>query len=127
METESHGWGGTEEKGPGGAASGRGACEAACGDARRRWRAKWYGEGPMPCGSATTPRSIAAAEKGQAVWPGTGARRSATRSAGGRGGGGEPEPSSATSFRSVPEGPGRSKTEVPAESRGDRYWRSRAY
>jgi hypothetical protein len=28
-----------------------------------------------------------------------------------------------------PEGPGRSKTEVPAESRGDRYWslRSRAY
>jgi hypothetical protein len=49
------------------------------------------------------------------------------RSAGWRGGGGEPEPSSATSFRSVPEGPGRSKTEMPAESRANRYWRSRAY
>jgi hypothetical protein len=59
------------------------------------WRAKRYGVGPMPCGSATTRRSIAAAEKGQAV--GTGARRSATRSAGGCGGGGEP--SGATSVR----------------------------
>ena len=26
-----------------------------------------------------------------------------------------------------PEGPGRSETEEPAESRGDRYWRNRAY
>jgi hypothetical protein len=26
-----------------------------------------------------------------------------------------------------PEEPGRSETEEPAESRGDRYWRSRAY
>jgi hypothetical protein len=26
-----------------------------------------------------------------------------------------------------PEGPGRSETEEPAVSRGDRYWRSRAY
>jgi hypothetical protein len=67
------------------------ACEAAGGDARRRRRAKRYGEGPMPWGSATTPRSrsIAAAEKGQPVWPGTGARRSATLFAGGRSGGGE--------------------------------------
>jgi hypothetical protein len=42
------------------------------------------------CGSATTQRSIAVAEKGQAVWPGTAARRFATWSAGGCGGGGEP-------------------------------------
>jgi hypothetical protein len=79
------------------------ACEAAGGDARRRRTrdsggpSGMLGEGPMPYGSATTQQSIAAAEKGQAVWPGTGAGRSATRSASGRGGGGEP--SGATSVR----------------------------
>jgi hypothetical protein len=55
-------------------------------------RAKRYGEGPIPCGSVTTPLSNAAAEKGQAVCqrPGTGARQSATLSAVGRRSGGEP-------------------------------------
>jgi hypothetical protein len=55
----------------------------------------------MPCGSATTPRSIAAAEKGQAVWPGSQLagtwRGGLRRSAGERGGGGKP--SGATSVR----------------------------
>jgi hypothetical protein len=75
------------EMGPGGAASGRGAaCEAAGGDTRWQQRAKRYGEGPMPCGSATTQLSIAAVEileKGQVVWPGTRARWSTTLSADG--------------------------------------------
>jgi len=98
-ETESQGWGELERRrsARAGRRAAEAACEAAGGDARRRRRAKRYGEGPIACGSATTQRSITAAEKGQAVWPGTGARRSATRSAGGRGGGGEP--SGATSVR----------------------------
>ncbi len=97
METESQGWGGRRRRARAGRRAAEAACEAADGDARRQRRARWYGEGPTPCGSATTPRSIAAAEKGQPVSPGTGVRRSATRSAGGRGGGGEP--SGATSVR----------------------------
>jgi hypothetical protein len=90
METKSHGWGGRRRRARAARRAAEAACEAACGDARRRRRAKRYGAGlgpiMMPCGSATTQRSIAAAEKGQAAWPGIGARRSATRSAGGRGG-----------------------------------------
>jgi hypothetical protein len=123
IETESHGcqWGGTGEEGPAEA-----ACAAAGGDARRRRRAKRYGnlKGLMPCGSVKTQLSIAAAEKGQAVWPGTRVRRSATRSAGGRSCGGEP--SGATR---VQRGQGGAKLETEAElaeSRGNRYWRSRA-
>jgi hypothetical protein len=65
------------------------ACEAAGGSARLQWMAKQYGKGPMPCGSETTPLSIAAVEKGQVVWPGNWARLSATLSAVGQGGRGE--------------------------------------
>jgi hypothetical protein len=98
METESHGWvGGAKEKGPGGAVSGRGGMRGG----RRRREAATEGQAVWreidALWSATTPRSSAAAENGQAVWPGTGARLFATRSAVGRGGGGEP--SSATSVR----------------------------
>jgi hypothetical protein len=84
----------------------------------------------MPCGSATMQQSIVAVEKVQAVWPGTGARRSATQSAGGLcqccRGRGEPSRLRAAGGHKRPEGPGRSKTEEPAEPRGVRYWRSRA-
>jgi hypothetical protein len=95
METESHWCGGKRRRRARvGRRAAEAACETACGDVRRRRRAKLYG---MPCGFATKPLSIAAAEKGQAVWPGTGARLFVTLSAGGRGGGGEP--SGATSVR----------------------------
>jgi hypothetical protein len=98
METESHWWGGElRRRARVGRRAAEAACEMACGDVRRRWRAKRYGKGPMPCGFAKKPLSITAAEKGQAVWPGTGARLSVTLSAGGRGSGGEP--SGATSVR----------------------------
>jgi hypothetical protein len=83
-----------EAKGQGGAAKDRAACEAAGGGARWRRRAIQYGEGLKSCGSATMLRSSAAvkrsamtlrisaaADEGQAVWPGTGARRSAMLSA----------------------------------------------
>jgi hypothetical protein len=92
------------------------ACEAAGGNARRRLRAKRYGEGPMPWGSATMPQSIAEVEMDQAVWPGTGARRSGLLCGllrGLRVGGGEP--SGVTSVW---------REDKPAELREDRYWRS---
>jgi hypothetical protein len=73
----------------GGAANDRAASEAAGEGVRRRRRVKGYDKGPRPCGSATMQRSSAAAAKSQAVWPGTGARWSATQSAAERGGGRE--------------------------------------
>jgi hypothetical protein len=81
--------GGTEQKGLGRAANDRAVFEAASEGVRRLWRAKQYGEEQRPCGSATIQWSSAATEKGQAVWPGTGARRSATRSAVRSSGGGD--------------------------------------
>jgi hypothetical protein len=90
---------------PGGAASGRGGMRGG----RRRYEAAMEGQAVWRgtdsdalwvcnAGDAAVYRGGGeASEKGQAVWLGTEARRSATRSAGERGGGSEP--SGATSVR----------------------------
>jgi hypothetical protein len=111
METEGHRWGTTKERRPaetqGGDGGPSGMARDRCpvglrrhrGPSRRRRRVKRYGQGP---GRGVLRRGLlmgAAAEKGQA------ARRASDG----------------------PEGPGRSETEEPAESRADRNWRNRAY
>ncbi len=94
------------------------ACKAAGGNARLRQRAKLYGdigEGPMFCrlvvyrGCGEGPSGMVR-DQGDTVcdtvcwWV---LRRRDKRAEG--------------------PGPGRSETEEQMESRGDRYWRSRAY
>jgi hypothetical protein len=137
METESYGWvGGRSRRDRAGRRAAEAACEAAgagkrTGTARRRRRAKRYGEGPMPCGSATTPRSIAAAEKGQSGMDrdrGKAVCDAVCGSPGGRGYGGEP--SGATSVRRGQGGArrrsrrGRGKTDTGGAelTRGQRPW-----
>jgi hypothetical protein len=84
------GGGGRKRRAQAGWRAAEAAYEAADGGMRWRRRAKRYGEGQMPCMSATTQQSIAVVEKGQEVWPGTGARRSEMWSTGGRSCRGEP-------------------------------------